>query len=102
MDANNTKSAVGRPGRQPPALHPVLTLLRERPKMTTTLTEKRTQTDLLTDRSELQRQIEDVVNTTPVIDVHTHVFPPEFDGMFRFGIDELLTYHYLIVETFRS
>jgi hypothetical protein len=71
-------------------------------KMTTTLTKNHTETKLLTDRSELRQLIEDVINTTPVFDVHTHVFPPEFGGMFRFGIDELLTYHYLIVETLRS
>jgi hypothetical protein len=70
--------------------------------MTTTWTDNRAETELLTDRSELRRQIENVINTTPAIDVHTHVFPPEFGRMFRFGIDELLTYHYLIAETFRS
>ncbi|HZE70475.1 MAG TPA: hypothetical protein VE135_13240 [Pyrinomonadaceae bacterium] len=57
---------------------------------------------LLTDRAELRRQVEFLVRTTPVIDVHTHVFPPEFDGLFLHGIDDLLTYHYLIAETFRS
>ena len=60
------------------------------------------QSELLTDRSELRRQVELIVTTTPVIDVHTHVFPPEFDGLFLHGIDDLLTYHYLIAETFRS
>jgi len=58
--------------------------------------------DLLTDPSELRRQVELVVGTTPVFDVHTHVFPPEFEGMFLHGIDDLLTYHYLIAETLRS
>src|SRR5450432_54447 len=58
--------------------------------------------ELITDPSELRRQVELVVATAPVIDVHTHVFPPEFDGMFFHGIDDLLTYHYLIAETFRS
>jgi len=57
--------------------------------------------ELLTDISELRREVELAVRT-PVIDVHTHVFPPEFDGLFLHGIDELLTYHYLIAETFRS
>src|ERR1700704_2202392 len=57
---------------------------------------------LLTDPLELKRQVEHVVRTTPVIDVHTHIFPPYFEGMFLHGIDELLTYHYLIAETFRS
>ena len=60
------------------------------------------QAELLTDRGELRRQVELVVRTTRVIDIHTHVFPPEFDGMFLHGIDELVTYHYLVAETFRS
>jgi hypothetical protein len=58
--------------------------------------------EVLADREELQRQVEFLVETTPVIDVHTHIFPPEFDGLFLHGIDDLLTYHYLIAETFRS
>ena len=52
--------------------------------------------ELLTDSSDLRRQVELVVATVPVIDVHTHVFPAEFDEMFFHGIDDLLTYHYLI------
>ena len=51
--------------------------------------------ELLTDSSELRREVELAIRT-PVIDVHTHVFPPEFDGLFLHGIDDLLTYHYLI------
>src|SRR5258708_38386253 len=58
--------------------------------------------ELLTDRAELRRQVEFLVRTTPVIDVHTPIFPAEFDGLFLHGIDDLLTYHYLIAETFRS
>jgi hypothetical protein len=34
--------------------------------------------------------------------MHTHLFAPEFEGLNLSGIDELLTYHYLIAETFRS
>ncbi|MFL6208564.1 MAG: glucuronate isomerase [Pyrinomonadaceae bacterium] len=56
----------------------------------------------LTDRAELRRQVTEVINSTPVIDVHTHLFAPEFGALNLFGIDELLTYHYLIAETFRS
>ncbi len=58
--------------------------------------------EVLTDRAELRRQVEFLVRTTPVTDVHTHIFPTEFDGLFLHGIDDLLTYHYLIAETFRS
>ena len=57
---------------------------------------------LLTDPADLRQEVELAVNTTPAFDVHTHVFPPGFEGLFRSGIDELLTYHYLIAETFRS
>lgn len=56
----------------------------------------------LTDKSELRRQVEDIVNRTPVLDVHTHLFAPEFGEINLFGIDQLLNYHYLIAETFRS
>jgi hypothetical protein len=57
---------------------------------------------LLRDAGELRAQVNLIVDSTYVTDVHTHVFPPEFGGLCLFGIDELLTYHYLIAETFRS
>jgi hypothetical protein len=50
----------------------------------------------------LRRQVEEVVGRTPVIDLHTHLYAPEFGELGLSGIDELLTYHYLIAETFRS
>src|SRR6266436_8163736 len=56
----------------------------------------------LPDVTQLRREVTDVVKTTAVIDVHTHLLAPQFGEMSLFGIDELLTYHYLIVETFRS
>lgn len=58
--------------------------------------------ELLTDAEELRAEVEIVVNSTPVVDAHTHLFPPEFNQLSLFGIDELLTYHYLTAETFRS
>jgi hypothetical protein len=60
------------------------------------------QAPVLKDTAKLWREVETAVNTTAAIDVHTHIFPPEFDELCRYGIDELLTYHYLIAETFRS
>src|SRR5688572_4076970 len=57
---------------------------------------------LLTDPEELRAEVEIIVNSTPVMDAHTHLFPPAFDELCLFGIDELLTYHYLTAETFRS
>lgn len=55
----------------------------------------------LTDAATLRQSVKDVVNQTPVIDIHTHLFAPEFGAMNFYGIDELLTYHYLVAEMFR-
>ncbi|HEY1239243.1 MAG TPA: glucuronate isomerase [Bryobacteraceae bacterium] len=46
--------------------------------------------------------VEEVLEATPFVDIHTHLFPPEFGGLGLWGIDELLTYHYLEAELFRS
>ena len=68
-----------------------------------TSTESRTKfADLLTHTSELRARVEIVVNSIPVMDVHTHLFPSEFSDLCLYGIDELLTYHYLTAETLRS
>ncbi len=68
-----------------------------------TSTESRTKFyGLITDAEELRAEVELLVNSTPVIDVHTHLFPSEFNELCLFGIDELLTYHYLVAEAFRS
>jgi hypothetical protein len=56
----------------------------------------------ITEAKDLRREVFDVVTTMPVIDVHTHLFAPEFGDLTLFGIDELLTYHYLVAELFRS
>jgi hypothetical protein len=42
-----------------------------------------------------------IVRDTKVIDIHTHLFPPEFGQLNVSGIDHLLTYHYLVAEFFR-
>jgi hypothetical protein len=46
--------------------------------------------------------VEEALTTTPFIDIHTHLFPPAFGKLGLWGIDELLTYHYLEAEFFRS
>jgi hypothetical protein len=38
----------------------------------------------------------------PFIDVHTHLFMPSLGKLGLWGIDELITYHYLEAELFRS
>ena len=52
--------------------------------------------------TDLGRVVEEVLDATPFIDIHTHLFPPAFGGLGLWGIDELLTYHYLEAELFRS
>jgi hypothetical protein len=52
-------------------------------------------------RAQLPRVIDRLVATTPVYDIHTHLYQPVFGPLLLWGIDELLTYHYLIAEVFR-
>ena len=52
--------------------------------------------------TELRQTVADVLARTPVIDMHTHLFPPSFGPIGLWGIDELVTYHYLEAELFRS
>src|SRR3954468_20717673 len=47
------------------------------------------------------KQIEEIVMSIPVTDIHTHLYEPVFKDLLLWGIDELLTYHYLIAEVFR-
>jgi hypothetical protein len=46
-------------------------------------------------------QIEDIVMSTPVTDIHTHLYDPAFKELLLWGIDDLLVYHYLVAEVFR-
>jgi hypothetical protein len=61
-----------------------------------------TESQLLSTTTELHAQVESAVNSTPVMDAHTHLFPLEFNELCLWGIDELLTYHYLTAEMFRT
>jgi hypothetical protein len=45
--------------------------------------------------------VEDELQRTPFIDVHTHLFMPSLGELGLWGIDELITYHYLEAELFR-
>lgn len=51
---------------------------------------------------DLESVVKEILDSTPFIDVHTHLFAPEFGRLGLWGIDELLTYHYLEAELFRS
>lgn len=52
-------------------------------------------------RVELKAIIDEQLANLEIVDVHTHLFPADFDGLLLWGIDEILTYHYLIAEFFR-
>ena len=47
-------------------------------------------------------QVGEIVASTPVYDIHTHLYEPAFGGLLLWGIDELLVYHYLVAESFRQ
>jgi hypothetical protein len=49
----------------------------------------------------LRSTIDNIVENTPITDIHTHLYTPCFGNLLLWGIDELLTYHYLVAETFR-
>lgn len=49
----------------------------------------------------IRRTVEQVVQTTPVFDIHTHLYDPAFRSLLLWGVDELLVYHYLVAEAFR-
>jgi hypothetical protein len=51
---------------------------------------------------EILKVVGQELGSTPVIDVHTHLFMPSLGRLGLWGIDELLTYHYLEAELFRS
>jgi hypothetical protein len=46
--------------------------------------------------------VEEELSATQIIDIHTHLFKPSLGAVGLWGIDELVTYHYLEAELFRS
>jgi hypothetical protein len=52
-------------------------------------------------RAKLAARVEKTVANTPVYDIHTHLYDPAFGELLLWGVDDLLTYHYLIAEVFR-
>jgi hypothetical protein len=51
--------------------------------------------------SNLPTRIADVVASAEIHDIHTHLYDPAFGELLLWGIDDLLTYHYLVAEVFR-
>jgi hypothetical protein len=53
------------------------------------------------DSKKLKEQVTKILNETPIADIHTHIYSEQFGDLMLWGIDELLTYHYLVAELFR-
>lgn len=53
------------------------------------------------DENTIRRMVKGAVAEAKVTDLHTHLYSPEFGPLMLWGIDETLTYHYLIAEVFR-
>lgn len=64
-------------------------------------------------REAIEASVFAALDAEPVLDMHTHLYPPSFGtpdpnprsvdptGLLLWGTDELLTYHYLVAEVFR-
>lgn len=61
------------------------------------------------DRDQLRSTVQTIIDQQPVTDLHTHCYTPAFGdssdgtgkGLLLWGIDELVTYHYLVAEVYR-
>ncbi|MDT8899881.1 hypothetical protein [Anaeroselena agilis] len=52
-------------------------------------------------KESLPQAVEKALAAAPVTDLHTHIFAAGFGDLLLWGVDELVTYHYLIAENFR-
>ena len=50
---------------------------------------------------ELRMAVREAVAEVEITDVHTHLYSPAFGELLLWGVDELITYHYLVAEVFR-
>jgi hypothetical protein len=51
--------------------------------------------------SQIAPTVARLVASAPVYDIHTHLYDPALGEILLWGIDEQLTYHYLVAEAFR-
>ena len=56
--------------------------------------------NVLTDLRALESTVRGAVADVTITDIHTHLFPPSHGKLLLWGVDELLTYHYLVAELF--
>ncbi len=53
-------------------------------------------------KKQITAQVQAIVESTPITDIHTHLYDPAFGKLLLWGIDDLLVYHYLVAESFRQ
>ena len=53
-------------------------------------------------RKQLHTLVTGILDKTPLVDLHTHLYDPALGSVLLWGIDELVTYHYLVAEVFRA
>lgn len=53
-------------------------------------------------QEQIRERTRQIVDETPVFDIHTHLYSPPFGDLLLWGPDELVTYHYLIAEVSRT
>lgn len=64
--------------------------------------------------NEIEATVAAALSDQPILDIHTHLYPPSFgtpvqnasgrvdpSGLMLWGVDELITYHYLVAEVYR-
>lgn len=54
------------------------------------------------DNDHIAKTVKDIVRKTEVLDVHTHIYDTGFGTLLLWGVDELITYHYLAAEVMRQ
>lgn len=65
-----------------------------------TIPNRQNQQEILS-AEQIQDAVKRALAETPCVDMHTHLYPAAFGKIGLWGIDELLTYHYLEAELFR-
>ena len=56
---------------------------------------------MIQNKTDISQMVSKAISNTKITDIHTHLYAPSFGSLLLWGIDELLTFHYLISETFR-
>ncbi|MBI2842563.1 MAG: glucuronate isomerase [Armatimonadetes bacterium] len=55
----------------------------------------------LRDRASVSDMVGRALADARITDIHTHIYPPSFGSILLWGMDEILTFHYLVAETMR-